>query len=146
MSKHLTVLFLAVVATAAVYTIAQQPAPKVKDAPLPQTSPVSGQQMYASYCASCHGAQGQGNGPAAAALKTHPADLTALAKNNGGVFPSAHVTSVLRFGQENPAHGSSEMPIWGDLMLTMNPPSPSGNMQVRQRISNLTDYLKTLQK
>ena len=35
-----------------------------------QTTPVSGAQMYANYCVSCHGVNLKGNGPTAAALKT----------------------------------------------------------------------------
>jgi putative copper export protein len=38
---------------------------------------VRGEGLYQADCASCHGANGQGNGPAAASLPVHPADLTA---------------------------------------------------------------------
>ena len=46
-----------------------------------------GQKLYTQYCASCHGADGKGNGPAAAKLNPKPTDLTQLAKRNGGKFP-----------------------------------------------------------
>ena len=36
-----------------------------------------GQVVYAANCIACHGATGQGNGPAAAGLRVKPADLTA---------------------------------------------------------------------
>ncbi len=49
---------------------------------------VRGPDLYHAHCAACHGSDGKGNGPAAAALKTKPADLTVLAKNNGGKFPT----------------------------------------------------------
>src|ERR1019366_10393602 len=103
-------------------------------APIQQTSAASGQQMYVTYCAVCHGADGRGNGPAARALKAPPADLTTLSQRNGGVFPENHVNSVLQFGSENPAHGSADMPIWGDLMLTLHAGSSNPDGQVRQRI------------
>jgi putative copper export protein/mono/diheme cytochrome c family protein len=35
-----------------------------------------GEALYGPYCASCHGAGGQGNGPGATALPVKPADLT----------------------------------------------------------------------
>lgn len=35
----------------------------------------SGEQLYLNYCASCHGNEGAGDGPAAAALNPAPADL-----------------------------------------------------------------------
>jgi mono/diheme cytochrome c family protein len=37
---------------------------------------VRGQALYGPHCASCHGPDGQGNGPAAAALRVKPTDLT----------------------------------------------------------------------
>ena len=40
----------------------------------------NGKQMYVSYCAPCHGVDGKGNGPVAAALKKQPADLAVLSK------------------------------------------------------------------
>lgn len=36
----------------------------------------SGKQLYDQNCTACHGATGQGNGPAAASLKTRPVDFT----------------------------------------------------------------------
>jgi mono/diheme cytochrome c family protein len=102
--------------------------------------------MYATYCAVCHGADGAGSGPAAPALKTHPTDLTALSRKNGGVFPADHIQTVLKFGVKTPAHGSAEMPIWGGLMLTLGGTSPDSAMEVQQRIVNLTSYLKQMQK
>jgi mono/diheme cytochrome c family protein len=39
-----------------------------------------GKALYDKSCASCHGAAGKGDGPAAKALKSKPTDLSALAK------------------------------------------------------------------
>jgi mono/diheme cytochrome c family protein len=126
---------------------AQQPAtPKIQNVPIQRTSATSGSEMYSTYCAVCHGADGKGNGPAAPSLKTHPSDLTVLSKKNGGNFPSAHVASILQFGVENPAHGNKEMPIWGDLFQTLNTSGRGTSGPTRLRISNLTDYLKTIQQ
>jgi mono/diheme cytochrome c family protein len=124
---------------------AQETAPKIKPVPIQPTSPASGEQMYATYCAVCHGAKGIGNGPAAAALKTPPTDLTTLSQKNGGSFPATHVSTVLQFGIQTAAHGSSQMPIWGDLMSTLHSNGPD-NLVIHQRIANLTNYLKQIQK
>jgi high-affinity iron transporter len=44
---------------------------------IPAVAPLSrGREVYRSTCASCHGATGRGDGPAAAALSPRPADLT----------------------------------------------------------------------
>src|ERR1017187_7720768 len=123
MSKFISFASVTVLASAALLAMAQQITPKVATVPIQQTSVSSGPQMYTNYCASCHGANATGNGPAAPALKFPPTDLTTLSKNNGGVFPSAHIASVLQFGVETSAHGSANMPVWGDLMLTLH----SGN-------------------
>jgi putative copper export protein/mono/diheme cytochrome c family protein/peroxiredoxin len=40
-------------------------------------SVANGLQLYGEHCAVCHGAEGYGDGPAAAALRPRPADLTA---------------------------------------------------------------------
>ena len=53
-----------------------------------------GQKLYTQYCASCHGADGKGNGPEAAKLNPKPGDLTQIAKKNGGKFPFYEVDAV----------------------------------------------------
>jgi mono/diheme cytochrome c family protein len=107
-----------------------------------KVGPVSGKQMYATYCAQCHGLQGKGNGPFASALKTQPANLTLLSKNNGGKFPAAHIVSVLQYGVKIPAHGTADMPIWGTFLGNINEVTP---LERPLRISNLSRYLETMQ-
>jgi len=69
-------------------------------------------------------------------------DLTTLAQRNGGKFPADHVASVLRLGTPVPAHGTSDMPIWGPLFGSLN---KAPGAEVQGRIANLTQYLKSLQ-
>ena len=145
MLKSSFVLLLAASA-AVVIGVAQQPTTTIKKVPIKPTPVASGQQMYATYCATCHGPTGLGNGPAAPALKVPATDLTTLSQKNGGSYPSAHVATVLRFGTENPAHGNADMPIWGDLMKSLGPSTWSKDQVVQQRISNLTDYIQQMQK
>jgi mono/diheme cytochrome c family protein len=102
----------------------------------------SGKEMYTSYCAVCHGMDGKGGGPAASALKTPPADLTTLSKNNGGKFPAMKVTSILRGTSDLTAHGSKEMPVWGPLFRSI---SAGHEGEVQQRVVNLTHYVEALQ-
>jgi mono/diheme cytochrome c family protein len=146
MSKYLIAVVLVGLLSTTSHGIAQQATPKVKNVPVQQTSAASGQQMYTTYCAACHGADGKGDGPAAQAMKVPPVDLTTLSKKNGGVFPSAHVSSVLQFGVPNPAHGTADMPVWGDLMQTMSSSNRDPSVAMHQRITNLTNYLKQIQK
>jgi len=122
---------------------AQETTKKIKHVPAGQTSAASGEQMYTSYCASCHGKDGKGDGPAAAALKQPPADLTTLAKSNGGKYPSMKVTSVLRGEATVAAHGTQEMPVWGPVFWHMSQGHAS---EVQQRVANLNNYIESLQQ
>lgn len=127
----------------AVCSVAQDPVPQVKHALAAVTSPASGREMFMSYCAACHGKDAKGNGPAATALNVAPADLTALAKKNGGKFPSDRVATVLN-GQANlAAHGNKEMPVWGPIFWRM---SGGHEGEVQQRIANLSHYLESVQQ
>jgi mono/diheme cytochrome c family protein len=105
----------------------------------------SGQEMYREYCAACHGENGKGGGPAAAACVTKPPDLTGLAKRNDGKFPYDYFYSVLQFGRTmpTPAHGSSDMPVWMPLFLSLGNADQEAIAQ--QRMHNLARYLASLQ-
>ena len=116
--------------------------PTIKKVPLSPTSAVSGSEMFANYCAVCHGVDGKGNGPAAVALKTAPTDLTQLAAKNQGKFPELSVTNTLATKSPVGAHGTREMPIWGELLKSLD--SRTDNM-VQLRIVNLTSHVKSLQ-
>jgi len=114
----------------------------IKKAPIQQTDASSGKAMYTSYCAACHGTDGKGDGPASSELKVTPVNLTLLAKNNHGEFPSEHVWAVLHFGTKARAHGTSDMPIWGDLLSALE---PNDSIKQELRISNLVSYIKSIQ-
>jgi mono/diheme cytochrome c family protein len=135
-------LFAAAVAVLFLAGTAQSQDKTIRRAPITQTDASSGQAMFASYCAACHGASGKGDGPAASEFKVKPADLTQLAKNNHGEFPSDHVWAILHFGTKAAAHGTSEMPVWGDLLRAME---PYDSLKEEQRIANLVHYIKSLQ-
>ena len=103
----------------------------------------SGKQTYREYCASCHGANGKGMGPAASELKTPPSDLTTLAKRHAGKFPEDYVAESRTAWQTFQAHGSSDMPVWGPVFLARD---QFNEAAVRRRIKNLCAYLATLQE
>ena len=131
----------------AMIAMAQQAAPSqekvIKHVPVKQTSASSGQEMFNSYCAVCHGTDGKGAGPAASALKAAPTDLTQLSAKNGGKYPTMHISSVLRGEAETPAHGSKDMPVWGPLFRHL---SQGHDAEVQQRIANLNQYIESMQK
>ena len=84
MTKLTYLILMAGIGSAALVGIPQETAPRVSHEPIPRVFAGSGQLMYASYCASCHGTKGLGDGPAAPALKVLPTDLTSLSRKNGG--------------------------------------------------------------
>jgi len=51
-----------------------------------------GAMLFRTHCASCHGADARGAGPAAAAMRTPPPDLTTFARRN---FPSERVRQII---------------------------------------------------
>lgn len=72
-----------------------------------------GAQLFKTYCAACHGANGRGAGPASEQFRRIPPDLTKYTVNNGGVFPSERVRRIID-GTGVAAHGDRDMPVWGD--------------------------------
>jgi mono/diheme cytochrome c family protein len=145
MPNRIHVAFVAGLLAVAAFGIAQTNT-QIKEVPIRPTSAASGKQMYNAYCATCHGMDGKGNGPAAAALKQQPTDLTTLTQENGGKFPDAHIYAVLTFGTGTTAHGSKEMPVWGPALRSLSQGTGTAGMIEQQRISNLTHYLRTLQQ
>jgi mono/diheme cytochrome c family protein len=73
-----------------------------------------GKREYDGNCAVCHGKLGKGDGPYAGLVDTKAgADITTLAKRNGGVFPILKVTETIDGRHMVRAHGPRDMPIWG---------------------------------
>ncbi|MGH9679073.1 MAG: c-type cytochrome [Candidatus Acidiferrales bacterium] len=134
-------LFLSFLLLLPVAAVAQTASSIEQNEPSPANVP-SGKQIFQQYCAACHGLDAKGHGPARAALKVPAANLTTLAKRHGGKFPVDYVTHVLEFGPGFPAHGAYNMPTWGPIFRYMD----NFNTEiVKKRISNLCDYLATLQ-
>lgn len=119
-----------------------------------------GKSEFQSSCASCHGADGKGKGPVSAQLKVPASNLTLLVKNNNGVFPTNAVFETIYGSKTIPAHGTREMPIWGErfnpivnLPHAVDPsywklagPEQSPEVVVRARILAVIDYLNRIQQ
>jgi hypothetical protein len=118
----------------------------------PPTGPVQvdGKSEYQGARANCCGVDGKGKGPLSTQLTVMPADLTVLAKNNNGVFPLSAVYEVIDGRAENKiviAHGTRDMPIWGD-RYRPGPDAafyPYAELSVRTRILAVIDYLNSIQ-
>lgn len=106
------------------------------------TSPADARESYNQYCAVCHGTTGKGDGPAAVALKKAPTDLTQLAKKNGGKFPEAKVSHYISGQETVAAHGTRDMPIWGQIFHSID---AQDKMKDDLRVHNLVTYVQSLQ-
>ena len=102
----------------------------------------SGRELYQTYCASCHGVSGRGNGPAAEELRRRPSDLTQFAKQNGGVFNDARLQRIVD-GRTVKAHGTMEMPVWGDAFKwRLGLPEEA----IKTRIEAIVRYVESIQE
>ena len=109
-----------------------------------------GKTEYDMNCASCHGPAGRGDGPLRPYLSRPSADLTVLARANGGVLPVSRLYSAIEGTAEASAHGTRDMPVWGNEYRMRAgehyvdvPYDPEGF--VRARILALIDYVARLQ-
>jgi len=107
------------------------------------THELSGAEMYQTYCASCHGVDGKGGGPAAPALKKAPPDLTRISQRNKGEFPVFRITHIIDGYEIVAYHGSSEMPIWGDYFRDTQ---TRDEALIKLRENNLVEYIRSLQR
>jgi mono/diheme cytochrome c family protein len=119
-----------------------------------------GKSEFQSSCASCHGKDAKGKGPVSDQLKTPPPDLTVLAKNNNGIFPMNAIYETMYGSKTIPAHGTREMPIWGErfnpivglphnvdpFYWNMAGPERNPEVVVRTRILAVIDYLSRVQQ
>jgi len=102
----------------------------------------AGSGLFSTYCVVCHGNDAKGTGPLADSLKRKPADLTMLAKNNGGTFPRDMVARIIDGRDPVKGHGGGDMPVWGDAFERS---VEAGPQAVKDRIEALADYLATMQ-
>jgi mono/diheme cytochrome c family protein len=102
-----------------------------------------GRELFHTYCASCHGTTGAGNGPAAAAMRRTPPDITGIALTNGGLFPAERMRRIID-GREVEAHGDRDMPVWGDAFKAVRGGHSEGF--VRERIASILQYLMSIQR
>jgi mono/diheme cytochrome c family protein len=115
---------------------------KTRGAVQPLIGSIQGDNLYKTYCASCHGEDAKGNGPMAAWLKVPPSDLTRIAARNGGNFPLARVDRIISGEEALPSgHGTRLMPVWGPAFSQVTRDQDLG----RVRIDNLARYLRDIQ-
>jgi mono/diheme cytochrome c family protein len=115
-----------------------------QDEPLSkQALQVAGSNNFDQYCVVCHGKDARGTGPLAASLKPKPADLTGLARRNGGSYPAELVFDVIDGAKKIKGHGGGDMPEWGAAFGKSS--ESNGKDGAKKRIETLVAFLETLQ-
>jgi mono/diheme cytochrome c family protein len=137
-AKKLTVagaaLFALLLSPLAAAAQTEQPAMK-------QTTP--GGEVFRTYCATCHGTTAVGDGPLASSMKRKPANLTEIAKRNGGVFPSELIFRTIDGRNPVKGHGGPDMPVWGDAFARSR--EAGDQERVKAVIQSLVDFLDGIQ-
>lgn len=104
----------------------------------------SGEELFYSYCAICHGTDGKGGGAMTEHLKLPPADLTRIATRRGGNFPDEQIYQIIDGRVPVAGHGTGDMPVWGRTLKESE--QLKNERQVRQSINNIVGYLKSIQE
>jgi mono/diheme cytochrome c family protein len=112
-----------------------------------------GRIEYMTACAQCHGIEGRGDGVIADYLTVDVPDLTAIQRGNEGVFPAGVLFEIIEGGGGTSAHGTREMPAWGDrysaeAYAVLGWPHEAEDREafIRGRILALVEYIAGLQQ
>ena len=133
---HVLAVALAPVLATALVVAADKP-------PYDPSAAAAGAALFKTHCATCHGANAQGDGPLADQLRVSPADLTRISRRSGGKFPFEKVFRAIDGRQPVTGHGSSDMPVWGDAFLTAQ--EGYNRAKVKDKIRQLVHYLASIQ-
>jgi mono/diheme cytochrome c family protein len=107
----------------------------------PAVHSLNGATIFRAHCASCHGLDGKGQGPAASALSAKVPDLTQIAMRSGGEFPRVRIRNIIEGAVSPVAHGSRQMPVWGPVFHQIDADQDMGNV----RVDNLASYIQSIQ-
>ena len=110
-----------------------------------------GRVSFQTYCASCHGRDGRGDGNLAQYLTVEPADLTEIRVRRDGQFPRQEIAEIIDGRQETRGHGSREMPVWGDvfqspLAETERTAAEDPEERVARKLEELVHFLESIQE
>ena len=109
----------------------------------------AGRELFRQNCSVCHGVDGKGPGPGSTydpesiepQKRVKPANLTVLSEQSAGKFPADRVKDAIYFKGSIPAHGTPEMPAWGNVFYLLN----SRPKVLEERVRDLTAYIESIQ-
>ena len=118
----------------------------------PKPDLAAGKELYHQHCSACHGVDAKGaKGGASGTMynpqsieperRVPPSDLTALSEENQGKFPADRVRNAIFNKDKIPAHGTPEMPAWGNVFYSLK----SQPKVLEKRVRDLTAYIESVQ-
>jgi len=154
MRKYLTIVAVATAVLALGASVAAQSPPRASAPPTVTivaaraTTSVDGATLYQAYCASCHGRDGKGNGPAVHALRTPAPDLTRIGVTHTDTDCVRHVMQEFLAGHRSSSEpkvseNDLDMPNWAPIFYAMWT-SSSGVATMRMR--NVARHVNSIQE
>jgi mono/diheme cytochrome c family protein len=113
----------------------------------PQSNIGAGRELFHQHCSVCHGEDAKGKGSmydpesAEPSRRVPPADLTVLTEQNAGKFPADRVRNAIYNKDSIPAHGTPDMPAWGNVFYLLK----SRPKILEERVRDLTAYIASIQ-
>ncbi len=104
-----------------------------------------GRATYLRYCGACHGPNGKGDGIAGTFMNPKPADLTQIARKNGGTFPFQATMAYIDGARDVRAHGDPDMPVWGEVFREQSAWPIGQRAEVAGKLLLITTYVRELQ-
>jgi len=105
----------------------------------------SGGELYARFCASCHGVSGAGDGPVVEALAVHVPDLREISVRGGNRFSRDWLYRIIDGRVSIVAHGTRAMPVWGTGFYDEYGADAKAQQKVDKIIGELADYIISIQ-
>lgn len=109
----------------------------------PREDPHSGPYLYRTFCTSCHGPGGRGDGRAVVTLRVPPPDLTTIAERRGGMFPSDEIAQIIDGRKPLAGHARIDMPQWGRVLGRLE---LIDDATVKARVDALVAHLESMQR
>lgn len=106
----------------------------------------SGEETFLQYCAACHGEKGHGDGPVASGIPITVPDLTLIRRRLGDKFPEETLRKIIDGRDVVVYHGTRYMPVWGYEFWVEEGADEEAKERVEVIISNLIDYITSIQR
>jgi len=99
--------------------------------------PKIGESEFRLHCAACHRLTGRGDGPIGPFLKTPAPNLAMISRRNGGTFPVQKIYNIIEGNSVIAAHGTHDMPLWGDRYRAETKPQTPDQAVLSQDLAQL---------